>query len=98
MTSLTMAAFRVAQAAHTDEETDECLCGQAGSAAPRCAVSVRWRSHVHAAKSLTGTDGVCYHRLGSRLRSREDQTPKDLGLEDGDSIDVVMEQVGGDGA
>ena len=28
-------------------------------------------------------------------RVREDQTPKDLGLEDGDSIDVVMEQVGG---
>ena len=28
-------------------------------------------------------------------RIREDQTPKDLGLEDQDSIDVVMEQVGG---
>jgi small ubiquitin-related modifier len=28
-------------------------------------------------------------------RVREDQTPKELGLEDGDSIDVVMEQVGG---
>ena len=28
-------------------------------------------------------------------RIREDQTPQDLELEDGDSIDVVMEQVGG---
>ena len=28
-------------------------------------------------------------------RIGETQTPKDLGLEDGDSIDVVMEQVGG---
>lgn len=28
-------------------------------------------------------------------RIREEQTPQQLGLEDGDSIDVVMEQVGG---
>ena len=44
-------------------------------------------------------------RMGVQLRSirflfdgervQETQTPKDLGLEDQDSIDVVMEQVGG---
>ena len=28
-------------------------------------------------------------------RIKETDTPKDIGLEDGDSIDVVMEQVGG---
>ena len=31
-------------------------------------------------------------------RIREDQTPQQLGLEDNDSIDVVMEQVGGGAA
>ena len=49
--------------------------------------------------------GAYANRQGVQLRAirflfdgeriREDQTPQDIGLEDGDSIDVVMEQVGG---
>lgn len=52
--------------------------------------------------------GAYANRQGVQLRAirflfdgeriREDQTPQDIGLEDGDSIDVVMEQVGGTGS
>ena len=36
---------------------------------------------------------VRFHFDGSRLR--ESQTPSELDMEDGDSIDAMMEQVGG---
>lgn len=45
------------------------------------------------AKSLSDSNAIRFTYKGARVR--ETQTPLDLGMEDGDSIDILNEQIGG---
>ena len=63
------------------------------------------RSHIaplprvrppHVVTALSQLNGVRFLFDGERLR--ENQTPGDLDMEDGDAIDVQIEQVGGGGS
>ena len=69
-------------------------CQRQGAPPPYSPPMPRRRSPLtHRHRAGVSMQAVRFHFDGERLR--ETQTPSELDMEDGDAIDVSMEQVGG---
>ena len=63
----------------------------------KCKPHTTMKKLMDAYATRQGVNRTSVRFLFDGERITDQQTPKDLGLEEGDSIDVVMEQVGGAG-